>query len=941
MLLCLVTSAWGQTTETFNSSGTFLVPAGVSQVTVECWGGGGRGGTRSSNGRGGGGGGGAYARSTITVIEGNTYTVTVGSGSTGTGAGGDSWFGTATTVMAKGGSSCGNNSSSGANGGSASASIGTVKYAGGDGANATSSRGGGGGSSAGTAANGNDGSGSTGGNAPSGGGDGGNGGNGTIASGQDGSTPGGGGGGAERGCCSTASGGDGANGRVVLTYTPCSGPTISVTPSTPTICSGGNVVLTASGANAGYTWSPATGLSATSGPSVTANPATTTTYTVTGLNTGCSIPGSATVTVNVSSGPTGVSANSSATMLCAGGTVDLTGAYTALPTTVFSEDFNSGLGSWSTTNTSTGGTPAAAAWTSRPDSYFYNGYGSPDPTFSSNDASPFVLSNSDAQGSGTTATTLVSPGFSTVGYSSLSLSYYHYYRYNASESANVDISTDGTNWTTEQTYTSTQGADDGFVQSTVDLSAYAGQPQLFIRFRYDATWDWWWAIDNVSVTGTPAPTSFSWTSTPAGFTSTDQNPMNVTVNANTTFHFTAIRQTCGTTASTTLVTAVQPPNAGTNGTLDACSSDAPTSLLAALGGTPNGGGSWTGPSPVSGGMYAPATMDPGVYTYTVAAAPCANASATVNVTEQAATAWYADVDGDGFGDPNAMVMACSQPSDHVADNSDCDDSQLLYVDGDGDGFGTGSPVACGVPDNTDCDDTETHYADTDGDGYGAGAPVACGVTNNTDDCPAVPGLIGSNCDAQAGPGFVLGQLNGSCNCVAIACTENVVVDLRSDANSEQIGWEILDQNSDLVICSGGAPDEPYPHNITSPITPTCCLPVGCYRLRVTDAGGDGFVSGGITGGYQLREAGASGARIIDNFGNFTTGSVSGLSASVDNGAFCLPTGTDKLLFSSCDKLDWIDNKMIVCHANAAVSAEYGVTNTTSGYEFWFFDPNGT
>ncbi|MCB9164584.1 MAG: T9SS type A sorting domain-containing protein [Flavobacteriales bacterium] len=117
--------------------------------------------------------------------------------------------------------------------------------------------------------------------------------------------------------------------------------------------------------------------------------------------------------------------------------------------------------------------------------------------------------------------------------------------------------------------------------------------------------------------------------------------------------------------------------------------------------------------------------------------------------------------------------------------------------------------------------------------------------------------------------------------------------------------------------------------------------MGCYRLRVTDTGGDGFVSGGITGGYQLREAGASGARIIDNFGNFTTGSVSGLSASVDNGAFCLPTGTDKLLFSSCDKLDWIDNKMIVCHANAAVSAEYGVTNTTSGYEFWFFDPNGT
>ncbi|HNR53718.1 MAG TPA: T9SS type A sorting domain-containing protein, partial [Flavobacteriales bacterium] len=750
-----------------------------------------------------------------------------------------------------------------------------------------------------------------------------------------------GGGGCERNYSSARNGGDGANGRVILTYTPCSGPTVSVTPTTPTICSGGSVVLTASGATGGYTWSPNIGLSATSGAMVTANPGTTTTYTVTGTNTGCSIPGSTTVTVTVSQGPTGVSANTSSTTICAGSTVDLTGSFAALPTTVFSEDFNGGLGSWSATNTSSGGTPAAAAWTSRPNNYFYNGYGSPDPTFSSNDASPFVLSNSDAQGSGTTATTLVSPGFSTLGYSSLSLSYYHYYRYNASESANVDISTDGTNWTTEQTHTSTQGADDGFVQATIDLSAYTGQPQLFIRFRYEASWDWWWAIDNVTVTGTPAPTTFSWTSTPAGFTSTDQNPTNVTVNANTTFHFTATRSGCGSTASTALVTAVPLPDAGINGTLSVCSSDAPASLLAALGGTPDGGGSWSGPSAVSGGLYAPGTMDPGMYTYTVSAAPCANSTATVIVTEQAATAWYADLDGDGFGDPNAMVMACSQPTDHVVDNSDCDDSQLLYVDGDGDGFGTGSPVACGVADNTDCNDAETHYADTDGDGYGAGAPVACGVTNNTDDCPTVPGLIGSNCDAQPGPGFVLGQLNGSCSCEAIACTENVVIDLRSDANSEQIGWEILDQNSDLVLCSGGAPDEPYPHNITSPITPTCCLPVGCYRLRVTDAGGDGFVSGGITGGYQLREAGANGARIIDNFGNFTSGSVSGLSASMDNGAFCLPTGTDKLLFSSCDKLDWIDNKMIVCHANPAVSAQYGVTNATSGYEFWFFDPNGS
>jgi hypothetical protein len=58
--------------------------------------------------------------------------------------------------------------------------------------------------------------------------------------------------------------------------------------------------------------------------------------------------------------------------------------------------------------------------------------------------------------------------------------------------------------------------------------------------------------------------------------------------------------------------------------------------------------------------------------------------------------WYADSDGDGFGDPEAEVLACTAPEGHVADNTDCDDSSELALPG-------GTEV-CDALDN-DCDGT--------------------------------------------------------------------------------------------------------------------------------------------------------------------------------------------------------------------------------------------
>lgn len=82
----------------------------------------------------------------------------------------------------------------------------------------------------------------------------------------------------------------------------CAPPVVNVTGG-GAVCPGGARTLTASGA-ASYSWAPGTGLSATSGASVVATPATTTTYTVTGGIGACTT--AATVTVSVNAAPSAV-----------------------------------------------------------------------------------------------------------------------------------------------------------------------------------------------------------------------------------------------------------------------------------------------------------------------------------------------------------------------------------------------------------------------------------------------------------------------------------------------------------------------------------------------------------------------------------------------------------------------------------------------------------
>jgi hypothetical protein len=75
---------------------------------------------------------------------------------------------------------------------------------------------------------------------------------------------------------------------------------VTVNPTAFTICKGDSVQLTASGASS-YSWTPSTGLSASTGAAVRAKPLVTTTYTVTETSSGCN--GFTTVVVTVVNRP--------------------------------------------------------------------------------------------------------------------------------------------------------------------------------------------------------------------------------------------------------------------------------------------------------------------------------------------------------------------------------------------------------------------------------------------------------------------------------------------------------------------------------------------------------------------------------------------------------------------------------------------------------------
>ncbi|MBN2798535.1 MAG: putative metal-binding motif-containing protein [Deltaproteobacteria bacterium] len=169
-----------------------------------------------------------------------------------------------------------------------------------------------------------------------------------------------------------------------------------------------------------------------------------------------------------------------------------------------------------------------------------------------------------------------------------------------------------------------------------------------------------------------------------------------------------------------------------------------------------------------------------------------------------ATAWFADADGDGFGDGADALRQCEAPAGRVANDMDCDDTSASR-----------SPATaerCDGLDN-DCDgtadedalDATTWFADADGDGFGA-------TSSGLRQCSAPAGYtsLSGDCDdgaplAWSGAAELCDGVDNNCDGV----TDSDAVDRRAwygDADGDGYG----DPTAPSLACAAPAGTSPLP-----------------------------------------------------------------------------------------------------------------------------------
>ena len=103
--------------------------------------------------------------------------------------------------------------------------------------------------------------------------------------------------------------------------------------------------------------------------------------------------------------------------------------------------------------------------------------------------------------------------------------------------------------------------------------------------------------------------------------------------------------------------------------------------------------------------------------------------------------WYADGDGDGYGDAGNSQVSCTAPAGFVAEGSDCNDADASVFPGTAEACNGWDDNCDGTVDEAGALGEQSWYTDADGDGYGDDTIV-------TTACTAPSGTVatGGDCD---------------------------------------------------------------------------------------------------------------------------------------------------------------------------------------------------
>lgn len=116
----------------------------------------------------------------------------------------------------------------------------------------------------------------------------------------------------------------------------------------------------------------------------------------------------------------------------------------------------------------------------------------------------YAYLNSDAYGSGSSQNAdLISPTLNLTNFSTVNLAFNHYFKSYSGSSGTLAYSIDnGTTWTTITTFTTTTASNPTAFSQAVN--AVAGQSLVKFKWNYTGTFGWYWAIDDINITGTAA-----------------------------------------------------------------------------------------------------------------------------------------------------------------------------------------------------------------------------------------------------------------------------------------------------------------------------------------------------------------------------------------------------------------------------------------------------